>query len=166
MDYSPSGSSVHGILQARIVKWVAISSSRGSSRLMDCNHISYVSCIGRWVLYHYPHLHLVIKGKSSHLWSWLFFLPSLIPKLHVLTTVTSATNAEEVKHNLMASILMLHPSFRLSKATNTAGGLGKTGSAGSSLCLWGRKKAVSLVLSPPLSPVHPLIYSYSHSLTC
>ena len=30
MDYSPSGSSVHGILQARIVKWVAISSSRGS----------------------------------------------------------------------------------------------------------------------------------------
>ena len=69
MDYSPSGSSVHGILQARIVKWVAISSSRGSSQLRDCNHISYVSCIGRWVLYHYPHLHLVIKGKSSHLLS-------------------------------------------------------------------------------------------------
>ena len=30
-DYSPPGSSVHRILQARILEWVAISSSRGSS---------------------------------------------------------------------------------------------------------------------------------------
>ena len=31
MDYSPRGSSVHWILQARILEWVVISSSRGSS---------------------------------------------------------------------------------------------------------------------------------------
>ena len=31
MDCSPPGSSVHGILQARILEWVAISFSRGSS---------------------------------------------------------------------------------------------------------------------------------------
>ena len=31
-DCSPPGSSVHGILQARILEWVAMSSSRGSSR--------------------------------------------------------------------------------------------------------------------------------------
>ena len=31
MDYSLPGSSVHAILQARILKWVAISSSRGPS---------------------------------------------------------------------------------------------------------------------------------------
>ena len=31
MDYSPSGSSVHGILQTRILEWVAISYPRGSS---------------------------------------------------------------------------------------------------------------------------------------
>ena len=31
VDCSPPGSSVHGILQARILEWVAISSSRGSS---------------------------------------------------------------------------------------------------------------------------------------
>ena len=31
MDYSLPGSSVHGILQARILKWVAVPSSRGSS---------------------------------------------------------------------------------------------------------------------------------------
>jgi len=32
MDYSLPGSSVHGILQARILEWVAISFSRGSSQ--------------------------------------------------------------------------------------------------------------------------------------
>ena len=35
MDCSPPGSSVHGVLQARILEWVAISFSRGSSRLRD-----------------------------------------------------------------------------------------------------------------------------------
>ena len=32
MDYSPTGSSVHGILQARILKWVAIPFFRGSAQ--------------------------------------------------------------------------------------------------------------------------------------
>ena len=35
MDYSPPGSSVHGILQARILEWVAMPSSRGSSQPRD-----------------------------------------------------------------------------------------------------------------------------------
>ena len=35
MDCSPPGSSVHGILQARILEWVAISFSRGSSQARD-----------------------------------------------------------------------------------------------------------------------------------
>ena len=51
MDYSPPGSSVHGIFQARILKWVAMPSSRASSQPRDWTHVSYVSCIGRWVLY-------------------------------------------------------------------------------------------------------------------
>ena len=42
MDYSLPGSSVHGILQARILEWVAISSFRGSSWPRDR---SWVSCI-------------------------------------------------------------------------------------------------------------------------
>ena len=49
MDCSLPGSSVHGIFQARILEWVAISSSRGSSQLRDQTH---VSCIGRQTLYH------------------------------------------------------------------------------------------------------------------
>ena len=51
-DCSPPGSSVHGILQARILEWVAMPSSRGSSRPRDQTHISYISYIGRRVLYH------------------------------------------------------------------------------------------------------------------
>ena len=50
MDCSPSGSSTHGIFQARIFGWVAISYSRGSSLPRDWTHDSYVSCIGRWIL--------------------------------------------------------------------------------------------------------------------
>ena len=41
---SPPGSSVHGILQARMLEWVPMPSSRGSSRLRNWTHISYVSC--------------------------------------------------------------------------------------------------------------------------
>ena len=43
MDCSPPGSFVHGILQARRLEWVAISSSRGSSRPRDGTHISWVA---------------------------------------------------------------------------------------------------------------------------
>ena len=46
---SPPGPSVPGIFWARILKWIAISSPRGSSRLRDQTH---VSCIDRWILYH------------------------------------------------------------------------------------------------------------------
>ena len=50
MGCSPPGSSVHGILQARILEWVAMSSSRGSSQPRDWTLVSYTSCIGRWIL--------------------------------------------------------------------------------------------------------------------
>ena len=52
MDCSPPGSSVHEILQARVLEWVAISSSRGSSQPRDGTQVSCDSCIGRWILYH------------------------------------------------------------------------------------------------------------------
>ena len=45
MDYRSPGSSVHGIFQARTLKWVAISFSRGSSQLRDWTCVSCISCI-------------------------------------------------------------------------------------------------------------------------
>ena len=43
MDCSPPGSSVHGILQARILEWVAISFSRGSSQPRDRTQVSCIA---------------------------------------------------------------------------------------------------------------------------
>ena len=49
VDCSPPGSSGHGILQARILEWVAISSSRGSFRPRDQSRVSCISCtMGRF----------------------------------------------------------------------------------------------------------------------
>ena len=49
LNCSPPGSSVHEIIETRILEWVAISFFRGSSRSRDQTRIS---CIGRWILYH------------------------------------------------------------------------------------------------------------------
>ena len=50
MDYNPLDYSVHGILQARILEWVAISFSRGSSWPREGTLVSYID---RWILYHW-----------------------------------------------------------------------------------------------------------------
>ena len=60
MKCSLPSSSVHGIFQARILEWVATSSSSGSSQPKDYTHIS---CIGRQILYHLCHL------ESLHVFS-------------------------------------------------------------------------------------------------
>ena len=57
---------VRGILQARILEWVAISSSRGSSQPRDGTHVSWVSGTVRWVLYHWAtwEAHIDIKCRT------------------------------------------------------------------------------------------------------
>ena len=60
MDCSPPDSSVHGILQARILEWVAISSFRGSSQPRDQTRIS---CLLYWQTGSLP---LAPSGKPSN----------------------------------------------------------------------------------------------------
>ena len=48
MDCSPPGFSVHGVFQARILEWVAVYFSGGSSLPRDQTH---VSCLSRWTPY-------------------------------------------------------------------------------------------------------------------
>ena len=57
MDYGLPGSSGHGLLQARILEWVAMPSSRGSSQSRDLNHIPFL----HW---HASSLPLGPPGKS------------------------------------------------------------------------------------------------------
>ena len=58
MDCNLPGFSVHGTFQARILDWVAISFSRGSSWPRDWTHIS---CLGRQVLYYW------VTGKAENI---------------------------------------------------------------------------------------------------
>ena len=67
MDCSSSGYSVHGIFQAKILKWVTVPSSRGSSPPRDRTCVSYVSCFGRQIL----SLPLAPPGKPrGHGWEY------------------------------------------------------------------------------------------------
>ena len=59
LNCSLPGFSVHGIFQARILEWVAISSSGGSSGPRDQTH---VSCIGR-ILYYWATWEVLPKGN-------------------------------------------------------------------------------------------------------
>ena len=88
MDCSLPGSSVHGIFQARILEWVAISYFRGSSWPRNWTHVSCVSCIGRQTLYHYRHLGSQNSNTLRHLYILLLFykwhfLPLMKTTLHL-----------------------------------------------------------------------------------
>ena len=113
MDYSPPGSSLHGILQARVLEWVAISSSRGSFRPRDWTRTSCDSWIGRQVS-----LLLVPLGKpgvtmiqfsSVQLLSrvWLFVTPWTAAHPASL----SITNSQSLPK--LMSIELVMPSSRL-----------------------------------------------------
>ena len=69
MDCSLPGSSLHGVL-ARILEWVAIYYSRGSSRPRDRTRISCISCIGRQIRYYRNctslHIYIVRERKEIH----------------------------------------------------------------------------------------------------
>ena len=83
MDYSPPGSSIHGILQARILEWVAIPFSRGSSQSRDR---SQVSCIAGQIKITYLHVILNLGGYFEL--NFLLFLSMLY--LHTLIGVISS----------------------------------------------------------------------------
>ena len=63
IDCSPPGSSVHGILQARTLEWVAMPSSRESSW---CRDQTCISCTGRWLLYHWATRNPIMYPKQSN----------------------------------------------------------------------------------------------------
>ena len=67
MACSPPGSSVHGIIQARILEWVAMPFSRGSSWPRIWTRISYIS---RQILYHLSH-----QGSPWHFKEYFKSLP-------------------------------------------------------------------------------------------
>ena len=93
MDCSPPGSSVHGILQARILEWVAISFSRGSSQPSDWTQVSRIA--GRCFNLRTTREHATVTDKYFYMvndnllipWCWHYhWLPLL--KVLPLTFLT------------------------------------------------------------------------------
>ena len=72
MEYSLPGSSVHGIFQARILEWIAMSSSRGSSRPRNGTQVSHIAgrCFTIWATWEASTLHSNWKGLGEP-WSFL-----------------------------------------------------------------------------------------------
>ena len=63
-DHCSPGSSVHGILQARILEWIGMRSSRRSSWPRDWTRVSCVSCTGRWILYYWASWEVSFLNKA------------------------------------------------------------------------------------------------------
>jgi len=79
MDSSLSGSFVHGTFQTRILEWIAISYSRGSSWPRDK---AWVSCIGRQILYHWATWEIIHSINNVYM-SISQFIPSLFSILGI-----------------------------------------------------------------------------------
>ena len=97
MDWNPPGSSVHGISQARILEWVAISFSREFFWFRDWTHIP---CIGRWILYHWA----TWEAQLYCDWS-AFCLPKSEAKINNLVFRLSFVLAIPLNRILLASCI-------------------------------------------------------------
>ena len=110
MDCNLPGSSVHGVFQAKILEWVAISYSRGPSRPRDGTRVSWVFYIGRWMRYHHASLLSLLFSHSvvsDSLWLMDCSTPGS-PVLHCLpelaqTHVHWVSDAMQLSHPLSPS---------------------------------------------------------------
>ena len=137
MDCSPPGSSVHGIFQATVLEWVAISFSRGSSWLRDRTWVSHI--VGRrftiWATREASYLYIFfIKNKNcciklqKHLGRGkIYNQPPMVAKIETFLSTTFIfinLEVELVKNNdnptistgtwtqLLNSILLCHVAWK------------------------------------------------------
>ena len=99
MDCSPAGSPVHGISQAKVLEWVAISFSRGSSWPRDWTRVSCISCSGRQILHYWDTWEAHCQGspysilKCEQIIRWVFFNLTHLPIIYlkVIDTLSSVS---------------------------------------------------------------------------
>ena len=68
MNCGPPGSSLHGISQARILEWVTLPFSRGLLQPRDWTSVSWVSCNGRQILYHWT----TVSGLGKNICNYIY----------------------------------------------------------------------------------------------
>ena len=83
MDYSQPGSSVHGILQARILQWIAMPSSRGSSQPRNQTRVSCAA--GRFFIVSAIRKAQRVKGKQLIILCFAFSCESPVHGICVST---------------------------------------------------------------------------------
>ena len=99
MDCSLPGSSVHGIFQARILEWVAISFSRGSSWPRDQTRVSCISCTGTWMLYCWA-----AREAQGH---YLLFIFQSLSRVQLFATLWTAARQASLSFTISWSFLRL-----------------------------------------------------------
>ena len=97
MGYSPPGSSIHEILQARILEWVTMPSSRGSSQPRDQTQVSCIA--GRFFTTGLP-------GKTSHFHAMCLVMSESLqpPELLLSSWDFSGKNTRVGHHSLLQGI--------------------------------------------------------------
>ena len=92
MDCSLPGSSVHGIFPARILEWVAIPFSKGSSWPRDQTRISCDFCTCRWALHHWATREAHLLGSECFALILTVILLSWLLCLYMLNRGQTAVN--------------------------------------------------------------------------
>ena len=97
MDYSPPGSSVHGIFQARILEWVAISFSRESSQPRDRTQVSCIAggCFNLWATREAPKI-----SRDSMYMPVTMLISTNCYKLHLIFVTTRTLNPHYSNYQL------------------------------------------------------------------
>ena len=104
MDYSPLGSSVHDILQARILEWVAISFSKGSCWPRDRIHIACIA--GRFLpLCHQGSPILTLPSKEN---KWMFRLSVILFYLFIYFRLSVILKINKTETSLVVQWLRIH----------------------------------------------------------
>ena len=125
MDCSPLGSSLHGILQARILEWVAMPSSVRSFWPSDWNCVSCISCtagrfftaeLPRWFLCALPNalLKFFTRDYQTSLISYAYFLLHLSTLLRCLTNTLDSTQPRLNSSSFSSTNYFIHGFLSLS----------------------------------------------------
>ena len=101
MDYSPPGSSVHEISQSRILEWVFIYFSRGSSWSRGWTH-----CVSRQILYHWATWEAII---DTDFWKlvWQVLVVQALGRVWLFATLWSAAQQASLSFTISWSLLRL-----------------------------------------------------------
>ena len=119
MECSLPGSSVNGILQARILEWVAIPFSKGSSWFRDQTHISCIADRDSFTIWAIREAHIILKASEKEI---VDFQNALMAVFHFLSTFHSGLS----KHLYFGIFILFSAQYNKKHASNLSVILDKT----------------------------------------